>query len=78
MNFAILPNPATSIWRSADRGIRRTWCGRLEYAKSIGCRTLAPDGRDGGKLGRSAELNIPRGGAAIRAVIEDAHHYYAT
>ena len=45
----------------------------MEYAKSIGCRTLALTGRDGGKLGRLAELNIhvpePHMGR-----IEDAHH----
>jgi D-sedoheptulose 7-phosphate isomerase len=45
----------------------------MEYAKSIGCRTLALTGRDGGKLGTLAELNInvpePHMGR-----IEDAHH----
>jgi D-sedoheptulose 7-phosphate isomerase len=30
----------------------------MEYAKSIGCRTVAFTGRDGGKLGPMAELNI--------------------
>jgi D-sedoheptulose 7-phosphate isomerase len=45
----------------------------MEYAKSIGCRTLALTGRDGGRLGALAELNIqvpePHMGR-----IEDAHH----
>ena len=45
----------------------------MECAKSIGCRTLALTGRDGGKLGPLAELNIhvpvPHMGR-----IEDAHH----
>ena len=49
----------------------------MEYAKSIGCRTLALTGAltgsDGGKLGALAELNIhvaePHMGR-----IEDAHH----
>jgi|SRR5579863_4244665 len=45
----------------------------MEYANSIGCRTLAVTGRDGGKLGALAELNIhvpePHMGR-----IEDAHH----
>lgn len=45
----------------------------MEYAASIGCRTLALTGRDGGKLGEMAELNIqvpePHMGR-----IEDAHH----
>lgn len=45
----------------------------MEYANSIGCRTLALTGRDGGKLGGLASLNIhvpePHMGR-----IEDAHH----
>jgi D-sedoheptulose 7-phosphate isomerase len=44
----------------------------LEYANSIGCRTIALTGRDGGKLGPLAQLNIqvpvPHMGR-----IEDAH-----
>jgi D-sedoheptulose 7-phosphate isomerase len=44
----------------------------MEYANSIGCRTLALTGRDGGKLGSMAQLNIqvpvPHMGR-----IEDAH-----
>jgi len=30
----------------------------IEYANSIGCRTIALTGRDGGKLGPMAQLNI--------------------
>jgi len=45
----------------------------IEYANSIGCRTLALTGRDGGKLGAAAQLNIqisvPHMGR-----IQDAHH----
>jgi len=45
----------------------------MEYANSIGCRTLALTGRDGGRLGALAQLNIqvqePHMGR-----IEDAHH----
>jgi D-sedoheptulose 7-phosphate isomerase len=45
----------------------------MEYARSIGCRTLALTGRDGGRLGPLAELHInvaePHMGR-----IEDAHH----
>ena len=45
----------------------------MEYANSLGCRTLALTGRDGGKLGTLAGLNIqvcePHMGR-----IEDAHH----
>jgi len=44
----------------------------LEYANSAGCRTIALTGRDGGKLGPLAQLNIqvevPHMGR-----IEDAH-----
>ena len=44
----------------------------MEYANSIGCRTIALTGRDGGKLGPLAQLNIqvpvPHMGR-----IEDAH-----
>lgn len=44
----------------------------IEYANSIGCRTLALTGRDGGRLGPMAQLNIlvpePHMGR-----IEDAH-----
>jgi D-sedoheptulose 7-phosphate isomerase len=44
----------------------------VEYANSIGCKTLALTGRDGGKLGRLAQLNlqveVPHMGR-----IEDAH-----
>jgi D-sedoheptulose 7-phosphate isomerase len=44
----------------------------MEYANSIGCRTLALTGRDGGQLGPMAQLNIqvpvPHMGR-----IEDAH-----
>src|SRR5580658_4443968 len=45
----------------------------MEYANSIGCRTLALTGRDGGRLGALAMLNVqvpePHMGR-----IEDAHH----
>jgi len=45
----------------------------MEYANSIGCRTLALTGRDGGRLGALAGLHIhvaePHMGR-----IEDAHH----
>jgi len=44
----------------------------VEYANSIGCRTLALTGRDGGRLGAIAQLNlqvpVPHMGR-----IEDAH-----
>jgi len=45
----------------------------IEYANSIGCRTLALTGRDGGKLGSLAELNIHIPEQHMGR-IEDAHH----
>jgi D-sedoheptulose 7-phosphate isomerase len=44
----------------------------MEYANSIGCRTIALTGRDGGKLGPLAQLNIQ---VAVPHMgrIEDAH-----
>jgi D-sedoheptulose 7-phosphate isomerase len=44
----------------------------LEYAASLGCRTVALTGRDGGKLGALAQLNIQ---VAVPHMgrIEDAH-----
>jgi D-sedoheptulose 7-phosphate isomerase len=44
----------------------------MEYANSIGCKTLALTGRDGGKLGPLAQLNIQ---VAVPHMgrIEDAH-----
>jgi D-sedoheptulose 7-phosphate isomerase len=45
----------------------------LEYAKSLGCRTLVLTGRDGGKLGAMAELNIQVPEQHMGR-IEDAHH----
>jgi D-sedoheptulose 7-phosphate isomerase len=44
----------------------------LEYANSIGCRTIALTGRDGGKLGPLAQLNI-QVAAPHMGRIEDAH-----
>lgn len=45
----------------------------MEFANSIGCRTLALTGRDGGKLGTLAALNI-RVPEPHMGRIEDAHH----
>ena len=45
----------------------------MEYANALGCKTIALTGRDGGKLGQLAQLDIhvqePHMGR-----IEDAHH----
>jgi D-sedoheptulose 7-phosphate isomerase len=45
----------------------------MEYANSLGLRTLALTGRDGGKLGGMAELNIQVPEQHMGR-IEDAHH----
>jgi D-sedoheptulose 7-phosphate isomerase len=44
----------------------------IEYANSIGCRTLALSGRDGGQLGRLSQLNIQVAEPHMGR-IEDAH-----
>jgi len=44
----------------------------VEYANSIGCRTVALTGRDGGKLGPLAQLNI-QVSAPHMGRIEDVH-----
>jgi D-sedoheptulose 7-phosphate isomerase len=44
----------------------------LEYAHSVGCRTVALTGRDGGKLGPLAQLEI-RVAEPHMGRIEDAH-----
>jgi D-sedoheptulose 7-phosphate isomerase len=44
----------------------------VEYANSIGCRTIGLTGRDGGKLGPLAQLNI-QASVPHMGRIEDAH-----
>jgi D-sedoheptulose 7-phosphate isomerase len=44
----------------------------LEYAKTLGCRTIALTGRDGGQLGPLAELNIQVSNPHMGR-IEDGH-----
>lgn len=44
----------------------------IEYANSIACRTIALSGRDGGQLGRLAQLNIQVGHPHMGR-IEDGH-----
>jgi D-sedoheptulose 7-phosphate isomerase len=44
----------------------------IEYAREIGCRTIAFSGRDGGKLGPLAELNLQVAHPHMGR-IEDAH-----
>ncbi len=44
----------------------------VEYARSVGCRTIGLTGRDGGKLGRTVDLNllVP---VQHMGLIEDVH-----
>jgi D-sedoheptulose 7-phosphate isomerase len=44
----------------------------IEYANEVGCRTIALTGRDGGKLGPLAQLNIQVAGPHMGR-IEEAH-----
>jgi D-sedoheptulose 7-phosphate isomerase len=44
----------------------------IEYANSLGCRTIALTGRDGGKLGPLAQLNLQASHAHMGR-IEDVH-----
>ena len=44
----------------------------MEYANSIGCRTIALSGRDGGKLGPMAQLNLQASNPHMGR-IEDVH-----
>ena len=44
----------------------------MEYANSIGCRTIALSGRDGGKLGPLAQLNLQASNPHMGR-IEDVH-----
>ncbi len=47
--------------------------GAMEFAAALGCKTIALTGRDGGKLGALAQLNIHVPEAHMGR-IEDAHH----
>ncbi|MBN8732823.1 MAG: SIS domain-containing protein [Acidobacteria bacterium] len=44
----------------------------VEYANSVGCKTIALTGRDGGKLGAAAQLNV-QVSVPHMGRIEDAH-----
>src|SRR5215472_18150801 len=48
----------------------------MEYANSVGCRTIALTGRDGGKLGAMAQLNIQASHPHMGR-IEDTHSIVA-
>ncbi len=69
-NFA---RPADVYMAISGSGNSQNVIRAMEYANSAGCRTLALTGRDGGKLGAMAGLNIcvPE---MHMGRIEDAHH----
>lgn len=68
-NFA---RPGDAVMAISGSGNSPNVLRAVEYANSIGCRTIGLTGRDGGKLGRLAQLNVhvpvPHMGR-----IEDAH-----
>ena len=54
-NFA---NPGDLVMGISGSGDSPNVLRAIEYANSIGCKTMALSGRDGGKLGPMAQLNI--------------------
>ena len=69
-NFA---QPGDIYMALSGSGNSRNLIKAMEFANSLGCRTVALTGRDGGKLGTLAQLNIqvpePHMGR-----VQDAHH----
>src|SRR5579885_2181613 len=68
-NFA---SPGDVLIAISGSGISPNVLPAVEYANSIGCRTIALTGRDGGQLGPLAELNIQVAEPHMGR-IEDAH-----
>ena len=68
-NFAV---PGDVLLAISGSGNSPNVVNAVEYARSIGCKTIALSGRDGGKLGKAAELNIQ---VPVQHMgrIEDAH-----
>ncbi len=68
-NFA---RPGDVVMALSGSGNSENVIQAVEYANSIGCRTVALTGRDGGRLGRAAqlEINVPE---PHMGRIEDAH-----
>jgi D-sedoheptulose 7-phosphate isomerase len=69
-NFA---NPGDIYMAISGSGNSPNVIKAMEYANSLGCNTLALTGRDGGKLGGLAKLNIQVPEQHMGR-IEDAHH----
>jgi len=68
-NFA---NPGDVLIGISGSGNSPNVLRAVEYANSIGCQTIAMTGRDGGKLGPMAQLNIQVAEPHMGR-IEDAH-----
>ncbi len=68
-NFA---HPGDLVMGISGSGNSPSVLRAIEYANSMGCRTLGLTGRDGGKLGRLAQLNI-QVPVEHMGRIEDAH-----
>lgn len=68
-NFA---SPGDVVLAISGSGNSPNVVNALEYANGIGCETIALTGRDGGKLGAVAKLNL-NVGVPHMGRIEDAH-----
>mgnify|MGYP001577182435 CR=1 FL=1 len=68
-NFA---RPSDLVMAISGSGNSPNVLRAVEYGNSIGCRTIALTGRDGGRLGPLAQLNI-QVSVAHMGRIEDAH-----
>jgi D-sedoheptulose 7-phosphate isomerase len=68
-NFA---RPGDLFMAISGSGNSKNVLHAMETANEIGCRTIALTGRDGGKLGKLAQLNI-RAAEPHMGRIEDAH-----
>lgn len=67
-----LASPGDILMCMSGSGNSPNVLAATEYAKKIGCRTIALTGRDGGKLGPLADLNIGIGHPHMGR-IEDLH-----
>jgi D-sedoheptulose 7-phosphate isomerase len=68
-NFA---EPGDIVMALSGSGNSPSVVQALEYGASIGCRTIALTGRDGGRLGRIAQLHI-NSAQQTMGKIEDSH-----
>jgi D-sedoheptulose 7-phosphate isomerase len=68
-NFA---KPGDVVMAISGSGNSPNVVNAVNYANSIGCETIALTGRDGGKLGAAAKLNL-NVGVPHMGRIEDAH-----